>query len=377
MKNNKERPSATRRTALRSISGGFLTLGIFSTVEAGDDRVEIITEESADGDQKATKLVPKEWYHYEQKVDRVYSALKDKYKDKKDITGFGIEKTDKKIGGLHTNRVKIHIKDNSELNVPESIDGVPIKKKSPRGEFVLDADYGCYNNDPIISVLNPGELIRGAGGPGTAGWRVKWNGNYYCLTANHVYNSNYNCDSSGKPIYDIDNNKVGNSIRYRGKWDWALTETVDDITTQKYIDEANGGFSDGGYAEQSSSFTRSGIKNLMDSDETVWQTGTGTGSTKGQILSIEEEFANDAKCVNVFGNGVLTTCNVAGGDSGGPIYAESSLDNGDVSAVSIYCGHDRDDEIGKQNCQGSEIAGEGYSTPAWKMRDSYDIIFYE
>ncbi|WP_164471603.1 hypothetical protein [Halosimplex salinum] len=287
----------------------------------------------------------------------------------------GIRRTENRINGHRTNKIKVFLKDKSKSNIPESIDGVPIETASQRGEFVLDADRGCYNNDPI-SVINPGELLYGSGGTGSSGWIVDWDGSEYCLTANHVLTSDYNCDGSGLPIYDVDNNKVGNCDRYRDLWDWALIDVKDSISSSEYIDETSGGFPGDDYPEQASNFTRSGIKDLMDTDETVWQTGVGTGTTKGQILGINESYSNDKNCVDVFDDGVLTTCNVCGGDSGGPIYAESSLDIGDVSAISIYSGHYENDEMDEQNCQDQNIASQGYSTPAWKMKDSYNIEFY-
>lgn len=59
--------------------------------------IEVTTEEGPDGG--ATERVPKEWYEYNQRAERVLQTFRDQFSDKEGVTGSGLGKGEQVIAG--------------------------------------------------------------------------------------------------------------------------------------------------------------------------------------------------------------------------------------------------------------------------------------
>ncbi|WP_148263724.1 hypothetical protein [Halopiger xanaduensis] len=98
--------------------------------------IEVTTEEGPDGN--ATERVPKEWYEHNQRAKRVLQTLRDQFSDTEGVTGTGLGKGKRVIAGKTCFQPVVYAEEEVADEIPDEVDGIPIRIEPPRGDFVLD-----------------------------------------------------------------------------------------------------------------------------------------------------------------------------------------------------------------------------------------------
>ncbi|MCU4742923.1 hypothetical protein OB955_18675 [Halobacteria archaeon AArc-m2/3/4] len=96
--------------------------------------IEITTEEGPD--ENATERVPKEWYEYNQRAKGVLETLRDRFRDEPGVTGTGLHRSEQTIAGKHVLQPVVYAEETVTQDVPDEIDGIPIRIEPPRGDAV-------------------------------------------------------------------------------------------------------------------------------------------------------------------------------------------------------------------------------------------------
>ena len=357
-----------RRGALKSIGLGIAGVSGISQLGLTDDYVEITTEIGRD--ENATESVPKEWYEYEERVDEALHVAREKYKSMDDIQGVSIVPSDQTRGGKRVNKLEISVASASlntqAISLPDEVNQIPTT--TAEATNLIPALGGCYNDGDYYG-LKGGQTVSTDylnGGYGTSCCRVTKNGAEYILTANHLFGD---CDGSGNWGENLYNQeRVGEVFQYNDTMDWVLVDRSGGQPYRDYIDS-----SARGDLQVASHFTRSGLKNLMSSNTTVYKQGCSSGRKTGQIRKINGDWGNG--CIQLGGDGVTVSNNIISGDSGGPIYADSSLSYGDVSIISLTVARPDSMSRLKKKCN-KWVYGRTASSPAYLMHENHGIDFY-
>lgn len=206
---------------------------------------------------------------------------------------------------------------------------------------------------------------------GTLTCTVKRNGNYYALTANHIFNPDgiKSCDGNwGDDLwqhYENADQHVGTVDLYREEMDYAILQ-LDDL--------------DPGYDVVGSTWSgpivthTSDARNaeLIEDGTTVEKMGSQTGGTTGELKS--RSVSEDSGCVEMGGDGLRASCTVSPGDSEGPLYAESENSSGDIAMVGLVTGQ-RNVLPNGFDCEGDNTYKSFFGPPAWHMAQELNLEF--
>ncbi len=153
------------------------------------------------------------------------------------------------------------------------------------------------------------------------------NNTRFMLTANHTFQCGDNYLEAGHQ----GNRIFGYVTSYSSSNDWALVELNADESWSNAIRVSDAISNPIVWGH----FTEAGLEYLFaDPNHYVGKQGRSTGYTLGKITSIKNSGLSSSKypCVDI-DNYITTSTEASKGDSGGPIWSDSS--NGDASDVSI------------------------------------------
>ena len=371
----------SRRTALKLATGSLSATAGFSsvslTISSSNDMVEIVIERGlVDGEVKHfTKKVPKSWHEYEQDVDRTLQELRSKYESNPKVFGPSIitDQENKTKGGKKVTQLKLSIEEGYDRsNIPNSKNGVPIKiniaeSDQPPGACE-NTSYSDMQGGVAIEMDRDGDDSKDSGF-GTSGCRVAnpdGNCNEYLLTVNHLFlqSPDYDCEGNWDDgIYFYNDSYYGEVYRYDQNMDYAIVDPDNESSIDAHIKDSRWDY------KVKTNKTRSGLKDMISDDTLVEKMGASTGGRTGEIEGINE--THTYGCVDLEGDGVLTTCDMADGDSGGPIYTESEALSDALSMCALSVA--RNGENGTE-C-GNPFYSECIGTPAYRMVQDMGIEF--
>lgn len=354
-----------RRAILKSAGATTATLFGVGTVSGSGDTVEIVTERTKRG--PVTKQVPRAWYEYEQAVDRALERAEQQYSDQSGLKSIHLVPSSQSRGGMRVSQIEFAVRFNSRTaDVPDAIEGIPVNTTTVR----RDIPTSCRSFDGAVDQIDGGRQVSGDNGVGTAACRVFYDGKTCLLTANHLFDS---CESNNGDGADQGGEDIGNIIGYDAAYDWAVIEDTTSKTFTDYIENPeNYSQLPSGDLEVAGYFTYNGTKYLMDNALPIWKQGITTNQQIGHIYRMN--YSTSFGCVN-FSDGIYSSCDTADGDSGGPTYAETSDQYGDVSMIGVNVASNKLDRTDNTMC-GNYVHDAAIATPAHQLVD-FGIDFEE
>lgn len=320
--------------------------------------VDIITEISGDGTRFSTS-VPKPWYMREQQAGAAMNAAKKTIGSKECVVSLGRVITEKKVAGRKVTTLSARVTDSS-VTLPEAVDGIPLKKEiAPK----TGANDGCHFSGNY-STINGGVELEESG-YFTACSRVTMGGEEYIITTNHQFGCG---DNTGTNVYQ-DGDYTGQVALNNDEMDYALIE-IDGSESVNNVLRVSGSTNETIYGH----FTENGLLDLMSTDTIVRKQGSSTGDEQGLIARMyQENTYGDTPCVHLY-ESIETTINNAGGDSGGPVYANSNASPGDVSIAALHSGHLGNSALNGEECN-SDLYSESIDVPAYRHYRDNNIRF--
>lgn len=400
--------SSTRRDALRMISGGIGVSGLANAAlpvagKADRSKRVVIARGGLQDEPIATQKVPKEWLKHENAIESVEEEIFEQYSNDERVVGISLVSSDKSILNYSLSKVSLKLDsahlsgpaeevlssdtvlpstlDEASVDVPQSVKTTEIEVEVRQGEpTALCA--GDYTTDPFRGGLfvsnedvSPGE-DKTDRSYFTSGVKIFHTEEYdtYMYTANHplapgqqVGEGDTNCvKGDGEKVYDYQGNLIatGTDKAHVGH-DWILAKLDESMST--YI--TSGILQDGETPEDnrtqiSGYLTKEGIGTINSTNEEVIKFGATTGYDSGEILGRNEYY--NAGCFGYIFTGVKTDTRTAGGDSGGPIWAEV---NGDAAILSVVHGGDSPPGAGYPGCNGATMdkVPKPIGYPMWRV----------
>jgi hypothetical protein len=251
------------------------------------------------------------------------------------------------------------------VEIPETVNGIPVTVTT----LGNDVPNGCYFDDPKDQI-DGGRQISGDVYTGTAACRVFYDGKTCLLTANHLFGS---CDNNNGNETDQGGEYIGDVIGYDDAYDWAVVEDMTSKSFTDYIENPeNYSQLPSGDLEVAGYFTYNGTKYLMDNALPIWKQGITTNQQIGHIYRMN--YSTSFGCVD-FPDGVYSSCDTADSDSGGPTYAETSDEYGDVSMIGVHSASNETDKTSDTMC-GNYVYDAAIATPAHQIVD-FGVDFEE
>ncbi|WP_144240042.1 chymotrypsin family serine protease [Haladaptatus cibarius] len=336
MEKESENSSLGRRKYLSFVGGGVAGSSIINKVgSVTGSPVDVVTEIGGDG-TKYYKRIPRDWWEYNKKTDSALRTAKSHLLSHPDIDSIGL--TVDRSDGLISGRLKPKLRysvynENGSEVVPNSVGGIPAVVEQSEPTELLAYDECPYNTGHYESI-----------GGGTGMYAKKENGkkvfatscsvmqknnNRFLLTANHTFQ----CEPNDLDAAYQGNRVFGYVSSYSSSNDWTLIELNADESWTNAIRVSDAISNPIVWGH----FTEAGLEYLFaDPNHYVGKQGRSTGYTLGEITSIKNSGLSSSKypCVDI-DNYIETSTEAAKGDSGGPIWSESSNENGDVSVVAM------------------------------------------
>ena len=360
----------SRRKVLRAVTAGsafgFIALGI-NPATAVEDKVEIPTHKAGD-EVVFSKKVPRGWVEHLDRAITKKRELVEKFKDKVGVKDFGLRSSEEfgHIGGR--NKYSVHIGYNEDIKVelPDEAGNIPvISYEAPETEppCVNDGDF-----DPV-----PGGVQISSGGAATSCCR------YYAdvddddadeacmLTCRHLAVSpDWGCNDTadGATVYQ-NGDEFGSVEDESSDLDTILVDSSHtSLSMNGEIEEESGSRDLSGYV------TKSGTYDLEESNsDSVESMGHKTGLETGYVT--EAGYYSGGKCPDFNAEGVKTTCDVADGDSGGPVYDVKYGDAYMLSHAAMY-----PDKTSYYEC-GVEVEPETWGPAAYEIRNTHGGHFVQ
>jgi len=203
-------------------------------------------------------------------------------------------------------------------NVPDEIDGVPVRKNE--GQRTIPTCANRSDFDPIPGAVH----LNGNGGSFTSFAPATRDGNEYLLTCSHPWDACAN-DTEGEPVeqYRDQYGQVDVSHSYIDVARTEITESGEDFAYGEIQGENQ-------TYDIESVATEDGVDHYMEVSKTIQKTGISTGDTTGEIDEIN---VRRDSCPKLLSEGVRLTNRQAEGDSGSPGYV--AYDYGDATLINI------------------------------------------
>jgi len=317
----------SRRTVLSSLGAASAgAIGVqFSPMVAGrstGDAVVIPTVKHQ-GEVIEEKIVPKKWWAHEQRADEVANRLRSRYRDVLGIDGVGLGRSSDSIAGRYGTQVIVYTDPNSDhtMEIPDQLAGIPVSSKetyNPRPD--------CYNGD-YDYVPGGAQVECDIRGSATCPVSTSGGGNRL-MTAAHLYNR---CSSNpvGKRL-DQSGQFVGLISDGSIRQDWVIAP----LDKNAQVDGFDNTIA-GTYRQVTGYVTRSGLKDLKSTGETVYKNGIASCETTGQVLEIEvtNRVCEGTSSESVSYKYAKTSTRTESGDSGSPHYKEFYFNQDSKAAI--------------------------------------------
>jgi hypothetical protein len=376
---------ASRRVVLKTVGSSATALSGYATSVSvvGADGPKKKINILAEGDRSVKSVsVSKKWHQHTRKTERVHQNFKNKISQKTGVMRVGIETGDKKIGGLLSHRIHVTVDSAADrANIPESIEGVPVRISEgseirPTGCDPDAPEDDCYRKAP--DTVYGGLACRTDNTPtetanATTSCRVFLNGNKYLMTARHLFTDDLNeCDhssiSSDQYLYLLDDTgdkvytrPIGSPAHDFADSDAALVDTskTSRSITNSITNEGSKGIV--------GRVTGEGLSYLKSNSVVVKKRGRCTCAETGAV--IETGIFRYCNNLNHLDGMVKSTTDQRKRDSGGVVYFEGDSYDDKLYFVNIAMGNPDDgthDTLGTSgeymyNSHGVTFGGNPYS----------------
>lgn len=181
---NNVESNTTRRSFLGVVSGGLVLGGQMNpgTNDGNAHIVEMIHKE----DGEIIEEVPESWIKNVYNVKQAQRKIEEKFLHLPGVKSVGrVRRDDKTFGGKNGLQVEVGINQNEiGTEIPDSIDGVPIRKYEEDVGELLSCDGNTGDYDPV----NGGVICTAENGStATTSFPVKKDGSKYMLCSGHQF----------------------------------------------------------------------------------------------------------------------------------------------------------------------------------------------
>ncbi|WP_231190291.1 S1 family peptidase [Haladaptatus sp. DYF46] len=297
-----------RRTYLKKL-GGMVGIGSIPSFDIlGMSSTTTIPIAMSGETVMHSEKVNKKWLDQTKQARNALEETRERHKDQ--FQKLSLSPISDSIQGRRKMGIKMYVENNiNKVDLPDKVDGIKIN--------IVDAEplepnaWPCHGAGLYYSLPGGGQVE-----DGTACCRVKDDsGTFYLLTAAHLFDA---CSSN--PGGD-EATHAGNRIGYVNEWhtvhDWVGIKRDNDNDIYFNNKIFNG---DGNREQVTGYLTYQAMVSWSSSQQTVYKYGCSTGKTSGHISDVSVYGGFD--CVDMDGYGVELSATTAGGDSGGPLYAD-------------------------------------------------------
>jgi hypothetical protein len=316
--------------------------------ESDSDDTVIIPTVKHKGEVLESKEVSKKWWDHEEKAEAVAERFRSRFADVPGIDGIGIGTSSDRIAGRKGSEVIIFTNPDRTPTVetPDQAEGVPVVRKES-----YNPEPDCYEGD--YDTVPGGAQVEGDGTASATCPVQMPDGTDQLMTCAHLYNR---CQSNpvGEPLYQS-GQFVGLIDTGSVRQDWVTSPLDDNAQVNGFDNTIAGTFIDvTGYV------TRSGLKDLKSTDQTVYKNGITSCETSGVVeeLDVNNRMCQDTSYESVSYEYAKTSTPTDPGDSGSPHYKEFTF-NGETKA-SIIMPH---------------YGGESVGCPAYRINEVHGIQF--
>lgn len=318
---SKDDPSSgvSRRRVIQTVGSASTSFSLATSagtvVGATDGPTVTIPVVMVDGEPKTTKEVPKAWWNFESRASKVRNKVSRRYRQHKNVVGFALGRSNKRVSGRRVSTVDILVKPGTEgsLDVPDQVDEVKIEIK-PDPQFT---PTDCY--DQTYDCVPGGAHISSDNGSATAGCKVTYSNDSYLLTAAHTFTDK--CSRiGGEPAYQPNSRKIGEVDVYNHQKDYALVGQTSDSKGSGFTDEVvDHNWTQSGYVSQEA------CKDFKSTGEQITHFGKTTCEKTTTINQCEASFGYCNDTDNPWA--VTFDYEVESGDSGGPFVHKYTFNN--------------------------------------------------
>jgi len=308
--------------------------------------------------------VPEQWDDHRRRAKQILSENEELLSELRGVHSTSLTQSPKKYGGRNGLQIRLSVSQGfEETQAPSEIEGVPVSV-SQRPKPRPTASAACTNLNKDTN-LGAGEHMAHYSGTGTAG-AICFNGSgkERMLTVAHIF-----YDYRNKCGVDIDSrtavtyaqsNLLGQVETHSIEDDWAVVDRWWSGDYTPYIDDNDAD----SYPKITGIASEYAIEYWVSNPNSrAHQMGCTSGHTTGslsdchvsqsQSCSVEGAYEPWTYSSDGDADGIETSCDVAGGDSGGPVYAVTkdtreakliSINNQYVSSGTsyVYCDLDGD-----------------------------------
>jgi len=312
-----------RRDVLKAVGVGIVPLSANNSVGNPDNQQEIVIRERS-GEPTKKISVSTTWKSQIEETRQATQRAQERHLSDKGVVYISKTAWDKSFGGMQGHQVAIAVDPNKyEGTVPDKVNGIPTHVRETEG---IEPVSGCCNFDISGTSDMPAGIQLGTSTSdygGTAFAKVEDGGNYRLMTANHVVEENNDiCKSTdGNSVYH-DDTKIGTVDHSFDNLDVATVSPDSGVSFKGEVKEC-----DSTTIDIYDYYTKAGVDYLISNDIDVYSMGIASGKTKGEVTdsdisSSDEGAIND--CIDFNSSGVRTNASIQTGDSGGPVFRETS-----------------------------------------------------
>lgn len=338
------RSSVDRRAVLKNVgrSGVLIGGGTLTALGSNKKREDIVMVRKGDEPYK-TKSVPAEWWNHVLLARDLKSEFARKYRGDRNVV-LSLGTVDEEIAGRRKTSIVLGLKDGKTVDVPDEIDGVPIRVEEATEPEPDECNCYCANYQNIKGGMVGNGSYGGTGTLGAPG-RDK-NDNKGVITCAHLFSDYCTTDITDRALQQ-DGDTIGEVSYYNAEMDWAFADwfdPADESLESKIIDSS---LSVIGHVDED------GLQDMASTGRTVHKRGINTCSTTGEVYRTDRQ--GDSCGDNEYDGWVIVTNSTANGDSGGPYFAEFYNDTYDFWYNSIVGIHHGDAGGNSMGCKAAEI----------------------
>lgn len=348
--------AVSRRSILKTASvGGFSILAGTQIGSAGGSEKKRVPK-VLDGDHVIEWMeVPSAWldqHHHAKEAKREFT---NEMFRKEGVLDSSLVRSPDRYGDKHGFQIEVTI--NPETfndDIPERYNGVTVVQEegSPK-----DSGPTCYN-DQNFDIMPGGAWIEGDYGRGTSSWEVEYNGNYYIMTAAHLFGANCSNYNIGDPAYQY-SRRLGSLEGYYTDYDFAICShdyngiaPSDDIKGESTTYDIKGVASEASIADR-----------VVSPIDGYRKMGTSSGETTGGIGAKDYSINH---CFDFNNEGVRGSADIVEGDSGGPAF---SVEDGQAVVLFLCSWGEGGRNSTYNNCSNNYLFNKSAGTAAYRINN--------
>lgn len=350
----------SRRRLLRSVSAGSVALITQTGVGSAGGHSVIRVPEVVAGDEVLEYMeVPEKWWQQHKNAKQSKRRFNREWIGEDGVLATELTATEERFGGKRGFQILVTVeRETFKGEIPDEYEGIRVATKPGSRDNI---NPNC-KNDQNYDYMPGGVWIKGDISRGTSFCRVERNGNYYMMTAAHLFGTTDPCDGHDVPDPTEQHSRdMGYLEGYDTEYDLAVCSASENGIN--LIDDIHG--------ERGSSWDIKGYEGepkvadrVASSDDSYRQMGTSTGMQYGSIRS--KDRSNDS-CPTFNDEAVVGSCEGVDGDSGGPAF--SIDDDGKARLIYMHSWEANGDTDTYYRCGDEYSSNATMGTAAYRIND--------